>query len=286
MRRFWRWLGLGAGAIVALCAAALGYFYIASQAIIDRRYPLPASSLRASRDPQAVARGGRLARVYGCADCHARALQGAFIADFGVSSRNLARLAASFSDADFERAVRKGLRPDGTSVAEFMPSDAFQYMADGDMADIIAYIRSLKPGGKDIPFPAYDFKARLGLLKGEAHMDQFWFAQQKPALDLGARYSRGRELAMTTCGECHMTPLSGAPDFLPPPRAPDLSLVASYTREDFVRLMRTGKAAGNRELPLMSPTARLRFSRFSDAEVNAIYDYLAARGRKLTGVGG
>jgi len=286
MRRLWRWLGLGAGAIVALCAAALGYFYMASQAIILRHYPLPVSSLRASRDPQAAARGSRLASVYGCADCHARTLQGAFIADFGVSSRNLTWLAASFGDADFERAVRKGLRPDGTSVAEFMPSDTFQYMADGDMVDIIAYIRSLKPGGKDIPVPAYDFKSRLGLLKGESHLDQFWFAQQKAALDLGARYVRGRQLAMTACGECHMTALTGAPDFLPPPRAPDLSLVASYERGDFVKLMRTGKAAGGRELPLMSATARTRFSHFSDAEVNAIYDYLAARGRKLTGAGG
>jgi len=233
-----------------------------------------------------VARGSRLASVYGCADCHARTLQGAFIADFGVSSRNLTRLAASFSDADFERAVRKGLRPDGASVAEFMPSDGFQYMADGDVADIVAYIRSLKPGGRDIPFPTYDFKSRLGLLRGDSHMDQFWFAQQRPALDLGARYARGRQLAMTACGECHMTALSGAPDFLPPPRAPDLSLVASYERADFVGLMRTGKAAGNRELPLMSATARTRFSHFSDAEVNAIYDYLAARGRRLTGAGG
>jgi cytochrome c553 len=286
MRRLWKWLGLGAGAIVAFCAAALGYFYIASQAIILRHYPLPVSSARASKDPQAVARGSHLASVYGCADCHARTLQGAFIADFGVSSRNLTRLASSFSDADFERAVRKGLRPGGTSVAEFMPSDAFQYMADGDMADIIAYIRSLKPGGEDIPFPAYDFKARFSLLKGESHMDQFWFAQQKPALNLGVRYSRGRQLAMTACGECHMTALTGAPDFLPPPRAPDLSLVASYTREDFVRLMRAGKAAGGRELPLMSSTARLRFSRFSDSQVNAVYDYLAARGRNLAGAGG
>jgi len=46
---------------------------------------------------------------------------------------------------------------------------------------------------------------------------------------------------------------------------------------------RTGKAAGNRELPLMSTVARVRFRHFSDGELNAIYDYLAARGRKLTG---
>ncbi|HEY3778953.1 MAG TPA: hypothetical protein VGL35_12940 [Rhizomicrobium sp.] len=45
--------------------------------------------------------------------------------------------------------------------------------------------------------------------------------------------------------------------------------------------MRTGKAAGNRELRLMSVEARLRFSHFTDDEVNDLYSYLAARGRKL-----
>jgi hypothetical protein len=32
----------------------------------------------------------------------------------------------------------------------------------------------------------------------------------------------------------------------------------------------------------MSATARARFSHMSDAELRALYDYLAARGHKLT----
>ena len=47
----------------------------------------------------------------------------------------------------------------------------------------------------------------------------------------------------------------------------------------------TGKAAGNRELPMMSAVARVRLGHLSDADLNALYDYLAARGRKLTGSG-
>ena len=46
--------------------------------------------------------------------------------------------------------------------------------------------------------------------------------------------------------------------------------------------MRTGKAAGGRELKFMSPTARTRFAHFSDDEIAALYDYLAARGEKLS----
>jgi mono/diheme cytochrome c family protein len=188
-----------------------------------------------------------------------------------------------FSDADFDRAVRHGLRPDGTSVAESMPADAFHYMADRDMADLLAYIRSVKPAGPDIPVPSYGPLFRLALALGMEHTDQYWFGVQKPALDLGSRYARGRQLAMTACGECHTTPLTGAPPPAPKPAPPDLSLVASYSRADFLKFMHTGKAAGNRELPMMSAVARVRLSHFTDAQLNAIYDYLAARGRKLTG---
>jgi hypothetical protein len=49
--------------------------------------------------------------------------------------------------------------------------------------------------------------------------------------------------------------------------------------------MRTGKAVGNRELPMMSAVARVRVSHLGDTDLNALYDYLAARGRKLTGSG-
>lgn len=241
--------------------------------------------MHASKDVQNIARGKHLALAYGCADCHRHSLQGALIPDFGIMSRNLTRLAAMISDADFDHAVRQGLRPDGRSIPEFMPSDAFRYMPDRDLADIIGYIRSLKPAGADVSFPSYGLMMRIGLLKGDLHMDRYWFGIQKPALDLGPRYAHGRVLAMTACGECHMTPLTGAPRIFPPPRAPDLALVAAYSRMDFLKFMHTGKAAGNRELPMMSATARARFSHFSEDELNAIYDYLAARGRKLTASG-
>ncbi len=281
--RIWKWIGIGIGALAGIALAAVAYIYIASSAIAGRTYPLPPSNIHAATDSHAVERGLHLARGFGCMDCHRKNLQGGLIPSMGVSARNLTRLAAIFSDADFDRAIRHGLRPDGTSVAEFMPSDAFRYMTDRDMADLLAYIRSVKPAGPDIPVPSYSPLFRVALLLGKEHTDQYWFGVQKPALDLGPRYARGRELAMAACGECHMTPLAGAPPEMPGPRPPDLSLVASYDRADFLKFMHTGKAAGNRELPMMSAVARVRLSHFTDAQLNAIYDYLAARGRKLTG---
>jgi cytochrome c553 len=284
MRQIWKWVAVAAAGLAVLVLAAVGYVYFASDQIIARHYSLPPSHIHASSDRKVIALGEHLVRPYGCTDCHRPNLQGTFIPDFGMSSRNLTRLAARFSDADFDRAIRKGLRPDGTSVAESMPSDSFQYMPDSDAVAIVSYIRSLKQSGADIPEPSFGFKDRWDFLRGPKKTTRDWFPLQTPALDLGPRYARARQMAMTACGECHGTSLqgqSGGP--LPPP---NLSIVASYDRADFVKFMHTGKAAGNRELPMMSQVARVRISRLTDAEIDALYDYLAARGKKLTGAGG
>ncbi len=279
MTRLW-----GTRIAVAVLAAvlavlgALAYVYVASQRVIASHHILPPSHVHARTDAVSVALGARLMLAYGCRDCHGRNLQGAYIADFAMRSRNLTRLQQTFSDADFDRVIRYGVKPDGTSVVEEMPADSYRYMPDADVTAILSYIRSLKPQGEDAGAPAFGLAARWDLLNGKSKMDRDWFALQQPALALGTRYARAREMAMSACGECHMTSLGGhAGD------TPDLTLVAAYDYADFQTLMRTGRAVGNRQLRLMSATARVRFSQLNDAELRALYDYLSARGRKLTG---
>jgi mono/diheme cytochrome c family protein len=164
----WKWLFRGIAVIAGLTLLAFAYLYIASERLLHRHYPLPPSSVRAGQGAAAIAHGDRLAHAFGCTDCHRPNLEGAFIPDFGVWSLNLTQLAKSFSDRDFDRAIRHGLRPDGTSVAEFMPSDAFQYMSDADLADILAFIRSHPLHGAAHAVPSYGIKLRIGLLTGLA----------------------------------------------------------------------------------------------------------------------
>ena len=279
-----RWTGLLLGTAAGVGLIGLTYVYIASEQIIDRQYPLPYSHIRASTNAAAVERGSRLVFAYGCADCHGHKLQGVFIPHFDMRSRNLTMLARSLSDADFDRIIRRGLRPDGTAVAEFMPSDSYQYMTDNDLAAILGFIRSLPGAGESSPAPSFGLYDRYQFLTGTRKTVLDWFPTQKQAIDMGQRYARGRSMAMAACGECHTTSLGGQPG---PPGSPvDLSIVAAYDRVTFVNFMHTGKAAGNRELPMMSTVARVRFSHFTDEEITEIYAYLVARGQKLTGTGG
>jgi mono/diheme cytochrome c family protein len=276
-----KWSARLLGAAVVIGLIGLAAFTIASERVIDRQYPLPGSHVRASTDAASIARGARLVFAYGCADCHGPKLQGAYIPSFAIRSRNLTILARSLSDADFDRVIRHGLRPDGTAVAEFMPSDSYQFMADSDLAAILGYLRSQPAAGEDVPEPSFGLHDRYQFLSGARKTVRDWFPTQTQALDMGQRYERGRVMAMTACGECHTTSLKGQPG--PPGSPPDLSLVASYDRATFLNFLRTGKAAGNRELPMMSAVARIRFSHLTDDDLNALYGYLAARGRKLTG---
>jgi len=281
-----KWGGFAALVLLAVTLLAAGYLYFASEAIIARTFVPRDVAFRAAPagDAAAVARGAHLAVVTGCTDCHEKDLTGHWfddVPDSHIWSRNLTILAHQFSDAQLENAIRQGIRPDGRSVV-IMRSGAYRGMSDRDLSDLVAYLRSLKPKGDVRPEPTYGPMLRAGLLLGKLKTDRDFAAGDKPSMELGPRYARGRYLAAIACAECHQT------NFVPRDDAffatPDLSLVAAYERADFFTLMRTGKAAGGREVGFMSQTARLRFAHFTDEEIGAIYDYLAARGRKMTGM--
>jgi cytochrome c553 len=92
----------------------------------------------------------------------------------------------------------------------------------------------------------------------------------------GEPHHLGAYLARTVCTECHGFDLRGDGSR----RRPDLGIAAAYSLDAFARLMRTGKATGDRELPLMSRVARSRFASFTDDEIAALHGYLVARAKQ------
>jgi hypothetical protein len=74
--------------------------------------------------------------------------------------------------------------------------------------------------------------------------------------------------------------LEGQPDT----KAPSLIAVAQgYSLEQFRRLMHDGVAIGDRELELMSPTARARFAYLIQYETDAMYAFLGNCARDPAG---
>jgi len=58
---------------------------------------------------------------------------------------------------------------------------------------------------------------------------------------------------------------------------PDLIIAASYSKEDFFKLIRTGVALGNRKLGLMSEVTKNYLSYMNDKEIESIYEYLQTK---------
>jgi cytochrome c553 len=268
-----------AGAIAAasgLCAIIFpAYIHLASEAVIERRYPLPAISEPAAALPEMAARGEHLTRITGCSDCHGRDFEGRKMRAAGVLqiwSSNLRWAATTMSDGEFERALRHGIAPDATSLWG-MPSLDDMYMSETDVAALLAYLRSLGPTGTPRPVPAWDWRARLALLDGRFVPSVIETRSAPSSLDMGPRYDGGRYLAHIACSECHGTDLAGASAA----GAPDLDMISRYNRPAFFNLLRRGLGANGRRVPAMRRLAARRFHVLADFEIMALYDYLEAR---------
>ncbi|MBC8152294.1 MAG: hypothetical protein H7Z72_05225, partial [Bacteroidetes bacterium] len=113
-------------ALVCLSLLAVAAVYSISSYRLNRRHEVPPSpKLTISNDPAVLGRGGHIATSIGmCTDCHGGDLGGKIIADAGplglIAAPNLTSgrggIGASYVDADWVRALRHGVRRDGTSL--------------------------------------------------------------------------------------------------------------------------------------------------------------------------
>jgi mono/diheme cytochrome c family protein len=256
---------------VAFALAVPAFVHVKSEAVIERRYPLPVIEEPAASGAKSAQRAAHLAMVAGCGDCHGLNFTGRRqrVGPLRLWSSNLRIAASEMSAGEFERALRRGLAPDATSLWA-MPSDDYMYMSEADVADLYAYLRSLGTSESARPRSVWDERARLALLGGRIVPSVIATRDAPSSLDLGPRYDGGRYLARIACSECHGTDLAGSSG------TPDLLTVAAYSRAAFFDFLRRGWAHGRR-LPAMYRLARVRFHAFADYEIMALYDYLSAR---------
>ncbi len=173
-------------------------------------------------------RGAYLAKAAGCQGCHTEAREGAapyaggralktpFGTFYGpnITPHPGAGL-GRWKEADFVRAMREGVRPDGAHYFPAFPYPSFTLITDADLRDLWAYLRSLPPSSApnrphQLRFPfGWRFAVRawkwLYFSPGPYVAD----SARSPILNRGAYLVR----ALGHCGECH-TPrnLLGGPE--------------------------------------------------------------------------
>jgi mono/diheme cytochrome c family protein len=275
-----------ARALIALVVAAIGfcaYVYVANELLLDRRYPVVRVAVPVAEGSDAVQRGERLSKLTGCSDCHNNDLQGSLFVDEGwlhghYYASNLTRKARTYSDEDLARIVRDGVRPDGRGVAA-MPAMGFVRLTDNEMADIIAFVRSLPVGGIDQPSHYMGPLDRWELWRGRTMKPAVSYVASergKDPTDAGPEHEASRHLARIVCAECHGGDFKGNGWDT---GAPDLAVIRSYGLAEFTRLLRTGIGADGKEHGLMSIVAKSRFYHLTDQEIADLHAYLVARAK-------
>jgi mono/diheme cytochrome c family protein len=132
---------------------------------------LPATSTLAAAQTDILVRGAYLVEgPMGCGNCHTplgldgpvagAALSGRLVDDspaFTAWAPNItpAGRIRDWSDDDLARAIREGLRPDGSLIGPPMPFSAYRGLSDDDLAAVVAYLRVVPVVENDTPASAY-----------------------------------------------------------------------------------------------------------------------------------
>ena len=279
MKGMLRWLRIGLLSLLLIVVVVGAVVYLLSERVLHRTYTEPRVDILVPGDSASVTEGHRLAMVRGCSGgCHGAGIEGGVFVDNLFLARliapNLTTAVRRYSNSDLARIIRRGVRPDGSSVIG-MPSEMFSGLTDADLGKILAYLHSVPPQSGPAPERRLGPIARVGLVAGKfrpaaelVHRADLLSGSWASQADSTAP---GAYLARTSCTECHGLDLRGGDP------APDLRIAAGYSFEAFRGLMRRGKALGNLELPLMSPVARQRFSHLTEQELRDLYTFLMVR---------
>jgi len=191
--------------------------------------------------------------------------------------------AGTWSDAQFERAIRHGIGHDGRQLMDYMPYAFFRSMTDEDVASVIVYIRSVPAIRNPLPKTKMPFEVKLNL-----------HPEMELALPSGAseQIRRGWYLVrIAQCSDCHTSAdekgnaqtslmfggglrLVGAwGDVVSANISTHPSGISHYDESMFFKTIRTGNSSGGvRELNRLMPFSYFR--NMTDEDLRAIFAFL------------
>jgi mono/diheme cytochrome c family protein len=306
-----RWLAIAVGAILVIVAIGVGIGFGLS-ALMP---PIAGRGIDHAgiQDFQLIERGRYLTVAADCAGCHtvpgdSRAFAGGrpIETPFGtVASANitpdLTTGIGSWTDGQFDAAVRQGKRRDGKPLYPAMPYPYYAKMTRDDVLAIRAYLDTIAPVHNEVitnrlPFP---LDIRAGMLVWNAlYFDQTEF---KPDASKSAEWNRGAFLVEGSghCGACH-TPKNflGGDELSEKLRgyaiqgwfAPDITNDAArglggWSIADIAAYLKTGHNPIAAATGPMGEEISLASSHMTDEDLRAIATYLkdqAGRGETAT----
>jgi len=283
MRKVLKRTAVVLGALLGLVLVAAAGLAAMGRSRFSKPYTVSHAVVTAPGD---VAHGEHVMRIHGCVDCHGPNLEGRPFLDMPLGRFTAPNLTPGRGGvgtqyrtvADWDRAVRHGVRPGGQWIAPFMPYALYHGLSDEDAAALAAYLASLRPidnvvPAREVRVPGY---LALGVFSGGP-------AKQLAALDSvhttppprGPTAAYGRYVASTSCVECHGQQLQGGKHPAPgAPEGPALHAAGRWSLAEFRTAVREGRRPDGKVLSPFMP-ARTVFVHLTDDETAALHAYVA-----------
>jgi cytochrome c553 len=291
IRKFFKWIGIVLGSLAGLLVLTFVVLYIIGtvkwNSIRGKEYEVPVKPITISTDQASIARGEHIATIRMCKDCHTENWSGQSDSVPGLITLSMPNLTpgaggvgATNTDEDWVRAIRHGVGYDGRGLL-LMPSRVWYYLSDEDLADLIAYLKSLPPVDNEPPKtelgPLGRVMMTLGQLPPEATVPDSTVidhdAPRPVAPQPGVTVEYGMYLART-CTLCHGSELNGQTVF---DGSVALNLtpggeMKGWSEKDFIATMRTGVTPNGHQLKDVMPWKY--FGQMTDDELKAVWIYL------------
>ena len=294
------WLVRILGGFVGIVVVVVAAIYLISGARLGKHWNVTPETITIPTDSASIAYGEHVATIRACTGCHSRNLAGGTFIDVPVIGRLWARnltpgkggAGSVYTDADWVRSIRHGVRPDGTALL-FMPAQEFNALNDTDLGALIAFLKSRAPVDTSYPANSVGPIGRVLYLTGKLPLVPAELinhtAARPPAIPAGETAAYGGYLA-GTCRGCHGDTFSGGripggpPDMLPARNlTPDnVSGIGTWSLEDFRWAIRTGKLPNGAQLDTLSmPVPMTR--QYTDSESAALFAFFKSLPAKAYG---
>jgi mono/diheme cytochrome c family protein len=296
-----------------------GFFVLLAGSLLYMKLALPnvepAPDLKIDSSPEKVARGKYLAHhVAACMDCHSERDWNKFSApmaegtlgsggekfgqNFGFPGTFYARNISpagigNWTDGELFRAITSGVTKDGKALYPVMPYLSYGTLDEEDIQCIIAYLRTLKPVGKQPPESKADFPMNF-IVHTIPQRPAF---RKKPAPTDRIAYGKYLYTA-AACSDCHTQPRkdsktgilvnAGGTEFTLPNGGtvrsanitPDIETgIGNWTEEQFVSKFKSYDGSAGRNQPVSpgsfnTPMPWTMYAGMTEEDLKALYAYL------------
>lgn len=285
---------------VVVVLALIGAFSVPvlAERKLKRQIAVDPAPVAYVNDAEALARGKYLFETRGCSECHGANGAGHVMVDapdgsMRIRSSNItpAGVVARYTERDWVRAIRHGIKPDRTATF-IMPSEDYNRLSDADLAALVAYVRALPAvsgGGAEFKLP-FIVKALYvaGVVTDASEKIDHTLPPEKPVA-AQPTVEHGKYVA-NTCLGCHGEHLSGGKIPGAPPSWPaaanltpgDGTAMKPYdTPVKFRDMMRTGKRPDGSAVDKVMPFESL--AKMNDVELDAMYAYFRSLAPRKAG---